>query len=163
MNKPTHWDPQDVQLAIDELKDKPGALLPILHKIQDQLGYIPKESVPMIAKALQQTSAEIHGVISFYHHFRTTPSGNHVIQVCRAEACQARGSRQLESHIKNSLNIDYHGTTRDQEFTLEPVYCLGNCTNGPNIQINDKLEAEVTADKFDALKSQQTTYLVELT
>ncbi|WP_158965567.1 formate dehydrogenase subunit gamma [Paraglaciecola sp. L3A3] len=162
MSDVSSWDPQAVKDIIDSLRGMPGALLPILHAIQDSQGYIPKDSVPIIASALNQTSAEIHGVISFYHHFRTSKPGNHVIQLCRAEACQARGARELEKHAKSSLNLDYHGTTTDQEFTLEPVYCLGNCSNGPNIQINDEIFARVSNTKFDQLLEQKTTYIVEL-
>ncbi|MCF2947297.1 formate dehydrogenase subunit gamma [Paraglaciecola aquimarina] len=162
MNQSSNWDPQIAQNAIDELKGQPGALLPILHKIQNILGYIPKDSIPMIAKALQQTSAEIHGVVSFYHHFRTSPPGKHILQICRAEACQARGSRQLEAHVKDSLKVDYHATTADNTFTLEPVYCLGNCTNGPNIRVDDDIIAGVTSEKFDVIKEQKNTFVVEL-
>lgn len=162
MNNTSNWDPVILQDILYSLKNEQGALLPILHKIQDTFGYIPKQSVSTIADALQQTSAEIHGVISFYHHFRTSPVGNHVLQVCRAEACQARGSRQLEQHVKDSLNVDYHGTTTDKEFTLEPVYCLGNCANGPNIRINDDIIAAVSNEKFDTICAQKATYVVEL-
>lgn len=116
----------------------------------------------MIAKALQQTSAEIHGVVSFYHHFRTSPPGKHILQICRAEACQARGSRQLEVHVKDSLKVDYHATTADYTFTLEPVYCLGNCTNGPNIRVDDDIIAAVTNEKFEQIKEQKNTFVVEL-
>ena len=127
MSDKAKWDPQTVQRIIASLQHKPGALLPILHGIQDALGYIPPDSVPMIADALLQTRAEIHGVITFYHHFRLTPPGRIKLEVCRAEACQARGSRHLETYVKEKLGIDYHHTTLDKEFSLEPVYCLGNC------------------------------------
>lgn len=125
------WTPQQIQDEIDALKHKPGALLPILHAVQDRCGYVPREAVPLIAESLQLTRAEVHGVISFYHHFRTTPPGRHVVQICRAEACQARGSRALEKYARDTLGIDYHQTTADREITLEPVYCLGNCACGP--------------------------------
>lgn len=98
---------------VEGLKDKPGAMLPILHGIQDRIGYVPEVAVPIIADALQQTRAEVHGVISFYHHFRTRPAGAHVVYVCRAEACQALGSRQLEGHVKKnwaSITIRPHPT-----------------------------------------------------
>ena len=115
-----------VQTIITALQDKPGALLPILHAIQDKLGYIPTDSVPAIAKALNLSRAEVHGVISFYHYFRDTAPGKQTIHVCRAESCQAMGGKHLEEHIKDSLGIDYHETTQDGKFSLEPVYCLGN-------------------------------------
>lgn len=140
-----------VQVSIDKLIAKPGALLPILHDIQDALGYIPPSAVPQIAKALNQSTAEIHGVISFYHQFRTHPVGKHNVEICRAEACQAMGSRALEAHAKSSLGIDYHQTTADGAIFLEPVYCLGNCACSPSVRIGDRVHARVTPERFDAL------------
>lgn len=140
-----------VQEVIATLKDKPGALLPILHGIQNALGYIPAESVPDIAKALNLSRAEVHGVISFYHYFRDTPPGKQTIHLCRAESCQAMGGKQLEQHAKNKLGIDFHETTADGKFTLEPVYCLGNCACSPAMQIGKEIYGRVTADSFDAV------------
>lgn len=147
---------------IKSLKDKPGALLPILHAIQNATGYIPKESIKLIGFALNQTPAEIYGVITFYHYFRTSPPANHSIQICRAEACQARGSRQLEQHVKDKLNIDYKGKTADGEFDLSAVYCLGNCSRGPTISINNTVFGSVTNKKFDEITERLSTYVVEL-
>lgn len=149
-----------VTACVDALKHQPGALLPILHSVQNELGYIPKDSIPLIASALHQTPAEIHGVISFYHLFRTQPPGNHKLQVCRAEACQARGSRTLESHIKATLKIDYHQTTLDNEISLEPVYCLGNCACGPSLRIDNDIVGQVTTEKFDRLYDDLVTQAV---
>lgn len=140
-----------VQASIDKLIAKPGALLPILHDIQEALGYIPPSAVPQIAKALNQSTAEIHGVISFYHQFRTHPVGKHNVEICRAEACQAMGSRALEAHAKSSLGIDYHQTTADGAIFLGPVYCLGNCACSPSVRIGDRVHARVTPERFDAL------------
>jgi formate dehydrogenase subunit gamma len=137
---------QDITTA---LKDKPGALLPILHGVQDALGFIPADSVPVIAKALNLSRAEVHGVISFYHYFRDTPPGKQTIQLCRAESCQAMGSKQLEAHVKTKLGIDFHETTADGEFSLEPVYCLGNCACSPAMQIGDNIYGRVSAAVFD--------------
>ncbi|WP_299199769.1 formate dehydrogenase subunit gamma [uncultured Amphritea sp.] len=137
--------------VIAGLKHKPGALLPILHEIQNRLGYIPPESVSLIAESLNQSRADIHGVISFYHQFRSTAPGRHTVEVCRAEACQSMGSRQLEAHAKATLGVDYHGTTSDQNITLEEVYCLGNCACSPSIRINDEIVGRVTPEKFDQL------------
>jgi formate dehydrogenase subunit gamma len=162
MSDIAQWDPKAVQNVIALLKHKPGALLPILHGIQDSLGYVPPDSVPMIADALHQTRAEIHGVITFYHHFRMTPPGLNVVEVCRAEACQARGARALEAHVKDKLAIDYHMTTLDREFSLEPVYCLGNCACGPTIRVGDEIIGRVTPAKFDALVDELTTLVLEV-
>ncbi len=139
-----------VQEIIAKLKDKPGALLPILHDIQNALGYIPADRVPDIASALNLSRAEVHGVISFYHYFRDTPPGKQTIHICRAESCQAMGGTHLEQHVKNKLGIDYHETTSDGKFSLEPVYCLGNCACSPSMQIGKELYARVTPDSFDA-------------
>jgi len=140
-----------LHIIIDELKNKPGALLPILHSVQNQYGYIPDSAIPYIAESLNQTKAEIHGVISFYHHFRTTKPGEHTVEVCRAEACQAMGGRKLEVHAKHKLGINSHQTSSDQLFSLEDVYCLGNCANAPSIRINDDIHGRVTLDTFDYL------------
>jgi len=122
----------------------PGALLPILHEIQEELGYIPPESVPLIAKELNLSRAEVHGVITYYHHFRQTPPGRHVIRVCCAEACQAVGGEALADHARARLD--------GSDLTLEPVYCLGLCAIGPALQIDEAiLHARVTPEQFDAL------------
>lgn len=161
-SQPLPWTPQLLQDKIDALKHKPGALLPILHAIQDRCGYVPREAVPLIAESLQLTRAEVHGVISFYHHFRTTPPGRHVLQICRAEACQARGSRALESHAREALGVDYHQTTADREVTLEPVYCLGNCACGPSLRIGERIHGRVTPEKFDRLVDELSVQVLEV-
>lgn len=153
---------QRVAEVIARLQDKPGALLPILHDIQNQLGYIPADAVPMIAEALNQSRAEIHGVISFYHQFRTTAPGKHTVEICRAEACQAMGSRQLEAHAKEALGVDYHQTTSDRSISLEAVYCLGNCACAPSVRVNDDIVGRVDADKFDKLVETLKTQTLEV-
>lgn len=139
-----------IQEVIASLKDKPGALLPILHGIQANLGYVPADLVPAIAGALNLSRAEVHGVISFYHYFRDTPPGKKTIHLCRAESCQAMGSAKLEAHVKNKLGIDYHETTQDGSFSLEPVYCLGLCACSPSMQIGDEVYGRVSAESFDS-------------
>lgn len=143
-----------VQNIITALKDKPGALLPILHAVQDALGYVPAESVPAIAKALQLSRAEVHGVISFYHYFRDTAPGKQTIHLCRAESCQAMGGKNLESHVKAHLGIDYHETTADGKFSLEPVYCLGNCACSPAMQIGHEIYGRVSTENFESIINQ---------
>lgn len=161
LNSPT-WQTEDVISIVKAMQDKPGALLPILHAVQDKLGYIPPESLPLLAEGLNLSRAEVHGVVSFYHYFRSTPAGNHCIQICRAESCQAMGSRVLESHAKQTLNIDYQQTTADGDITLEPVYCLGNCACSPAIRIGDEVHGHVDTDKFDQLLSSLRTQIVEV-
>jgi len=141
-----------IENIITALKNQQGALLPILHSIQDALGFIPSTAVPDIAKALNLSRAEVHGVISFYHYFRDTPPGKHTVHVCRAESCQAMGGKALESHVKATLGIDYHQTSADGQFSLEPVYCLGNCACSPALQLDkEDVYGRVTPELFDAI------------
>lgn len=132
-------------------KDKPGALLPLLHAIQDDLGYIPEESYGNIARSLNLSVAEVHGVVSFYHHFRTHIPGRHILQVCRAESCQAMGCMTLEQHLKSKLGIDYHQTSADGAITLEPVYCLGNCALSPAVMMDDQIYGRVSHAQIDKI------------
>ena len=131
-----------------------GALLPILHGVQDALGHIPASVVPEIAHALNLSRAEVHGVVTYYHHFRLEPAGRHVLQICRAEACQSMGAEALWAHACLRLGRDGHGTTQDGVFTLEPVYCLGLCSSSPAIAVDDKLHARMGPAKFDRLLAQ---------
>jgi formate dehydrogenase subunit gamma len=145
-----------IAIAPEELVARhaqPGrSLLAVLHAIQDELGYVPPAAVPPLARTMNLSRAEVHGVISFYHHFRTHPAGRHVVQICRAEACQALGARALEAHAKKTLGVDFHETTADGAITLEAVYCLGNCGCGPSVLVDDdELHARMTPDAFDAL------------
>lgn len=140
-----------VASAIRKYADVPGGLMPLLHEIQAGLGYIPKDSVVSIASGMGLSRAEVHGVISFYHDFHDQPRGRTTIHLCRAEACQAMGSRQLEVHVKARLGIDFGGTTEDGRFSLEPVYCLGNCACSPSIRIGDDVFARVDANRFDEI------------
>jgi len=150
---------QAVLTAINDNKELEGALLPILHQIQNELGHIPSEHVVDIAEALNLSRAEVHGVISFYHSFTTAPHGEHVIEVCRAESCQAKGGREIEAAVKDALGIDYQQTTDDGQVTLEPVYCLGNCACSPSIKIDSqiygRLSKESVQDLIQSLRAEQ--------
>lgn len=140
-----------IEASITSNKNKPGALLPILHGIQDEIGHIPQEAVQVIANELNLSQAEVHGVISFYHYFRQTPPGRHTVQICQAESCQAMGSDALTAHAKKALGVDFHETSADQAFSLEPVYCLGNCACSPAVMIDDDVYGRVTTDRLDQL------------
>ena len=142
---------ETVGKVLAERRHMAGALLPVLHGIQDALGYVPPEAVPQIADGLNLSRAEIHGVISFYHHFRATPPGRHTVYVCRAESCQAMQGRALEAHAKNALAVGFHETTADGGVTLEPIYCLGNCALSPAVMIDGDVHGRVTPQRFDAL------------
>jgi formate dehydrogenase subunit gamma len=143
----------DVRLGalINEHQHMPGALMPLLHAIQDNIGYVPESSYSQIAKALSLSVAEVHGVVTFYHHFRTHKPGRHVMQICRAESCQSMGSEALEVHAKKCLNVDYHQTTSDDAITLEAVYCLGNCALSPAVMMDEEVYGRVSAADLDAL------------
>lgn len=145
---------ETVAELVGRLKDKPGALLPILHAVQDAVGCVPPEAVPVIADGLNLSRAEVHGVISFYHYFRERPPGRHVIHLCRAEACQSMGQRGLEAHAKQALGVDFHGTTPNGAFTFEPVYCLGNCACSPAMMVDGELYGRVTPARFDEIVAQ---------
>jgi formate dehydrogenase subunit gamma len=116
-----------------------GPLLPILHAIQEAFGFVPDSAVPQIAAALMLSKAEVHGVISFYHDFRSAPAGRHVLKLCRAEACQTMGADAVAGRIKAALGIDWHETTPDGRVTLEPVFCLGLCACGPAAMVDGRL------------------------
>ncbi len=136
---------------IEAHKAMPGALMPLLHAIQDDIGYIPEACYPLIAKALNLSVAEVHGVVTFYHHFRTHAPGKHILQICRAESCQAMGSTQLEAYVKNKLGVDYHQTTADGAISLEAVYCLGNCACSPAVLMDEQVYGRVDTSAIDEI------------
>ena|SRR5688572_14697621 len=144
----------DISKIVRELKDKPGALLPILHGLQEELGYVPEEAIPIIASEMNLTRAEVHGVVTFYHDFRSEAPGRHVVKICQAESCQAAGSDALTAFAKRRLGVDFHQTTADRACTLEPVYCLGNCALSPSIMVNKEVFGRVTAERFDEIISE---------
>ena len=143
--------PTTVRSALQRHTGEPGALLPILHDVQDALGHIPADAVPIIAKGLNLSRAEVHGVIKYYHHFRSEPAGRVVVQVCRAESCKAVGADALMAHAQKALGCASHHTRADGAYTLEPVYCLGMCALSPAIMVNDRLHARMTPEKFDSV------------
>ena len=128
-----------------------GALLPILHDVQAAFGMIPQDALPQIAKGLNISKAEVHGVVSFYHDFREVKAGAHVVKLCRAEACQAVGADRVAAHAKGALGVDWHGTTADGQVTLEPVFCLGLCACGPAALVDGRVVGRVDEARFDAL------------
>ena len=128
-----------------------GALLPILHAFNEEFGFIDDAAVPHIANALNLSRAEVHGVLTFYHDFRREPGGRHVLKICRAEACQARGSEAVARHCLADLGVDWRGTTRDGEISVQPVYCLGLCANGPAALLDDMPIGDLDADKLVTL------------
>ncbi len=149
-------DPENIVRAVLARRaQQPGPLLPILHEVQDALGHIPRDAVPKIADALNLSRAEVHGVVTYYHHFRSEAPGRHTVQVCRAEACKSMGADALFDHARQRLGCHAHrghgATSADGAFTLNPVFCLGLCASSPAIAIDKRLHARITPQCFDAL------------
>ena len=134
-----------------DLVGQPGALLPIFHRIQERLGHVPQDALPEIAHALNLSRAEVHGVMTFYHDFRSEAPGRCVVKICRAEACQSMGADALIAHAEARLGTPMHSTRADGAVTLEPIYCLGNCALAPALMIDGALKGRVTPERFDAL------------
>jgi len=126
-------------------------LLEILHDLQHEVGHIPEASLPVLAKALNLSRAEVHGVVSFYHEFRRKPAGRHVVKVCRAEACQSMKGNELADAAQKSLKVKFGETTSDGAITLEAVYCLGLCATSPALLVDERPMGRMTPQKFDAL------------
>jgi formate dehydrogenase subunit gamma len=133
-----------------------GALLPILHDFQATYGFIPRDAEPLIAKALNLSRAEVHGVISFYHDFRRQPAGRHVLKLCRAEACQSMGSEGNSHHLLELLGLEWGGTTPDGRLTVESVYCLGLCATAPSALMNGEPIGRVDAATLESLAMEAT-------
>jgi formate dehydrogenase subunit gamma len=139
---------------IDQLKSKEGPLLPILHELQGEFGYVPPEALPLIAQALNISRAEVHGVFTFYHDYRDHPAGRHVLKLCRAEACQSMGGDALADRARQLLGIDWHGTTADGAVTLEPVYCLGLCACAPAAMLDDEVIGRLDAVQLEEIAAE---------
>ena len=139
---------------VADLRFLEGPLLPILHEVQQEFGYVPQEALPVIAEELNLSRAEVHGVMTFYHDYRDHPAGRHVLKLCRAEACQSMGGDAVAERVKTLLGIDFHQTTLDGSVTLEPVYCLGLCACAPSAmldgevygRVDDQTAAELVAE-----------------
>ncbi len=128
-----------------------GSLLPILHGLQAEFGFVPQDSLPVIADALNISKAEVHGVVTFYHDYRSQPAGRHVLKICRAEACQAMGGEALAARIQQLLGIGFHETAADRSVTLEPVYCLGLCACAPAAMLDGAVIGRLDADALDEI------------
>ncbi|CAK09880.1 formate dehydrogenase subunit gamma [Rhizobium johnstonii] len=128
---------------VADLRFLEGPLLPILHEVQQEFGYVPQEAMPVIAEELNLSRAEVHGVVTFYHDYRDHPAGRHLLKLCRAEACQSMGGDALAERVKALLGIDFHQTTPDGGVTLEPVYCLGLCACAPAAMLDGEVHGRV--------------------
>lgn len=151
MHAAAPWNAETAAEIIARHKDRPGALLPMLHALQEQFGHIPDEAVRPVAEALNLSRAEVHGVVTFYHDFRRNPAGRHVLKLCQAEACQSMGSRALAAALQESLGIKLGETTPDGRITLEPVYCLGLCATAPSAMLDGAVHGRLTPARAAAL------------
>jgi formate dehydrogenase subunit gamma len=137
--------------AIGRHQHEPGPLLEILHHVQDALGHVPAEAVPLIADALNLSRAEVHGVISFYHHFRERPAGRLHLQLCRAEACLAMHGERHAEHARRRFGVDFGETRADGSVTLDAVYCLGLCACAPAALVNGEPWGRIDEGVLDAI------------
>ncbi|TVR46646.1 MAG: formate dehydrogenase subunit gamma [Rhodobacteraceae bacterium] len=141
----------EIEAIIAPYRNAEGPLLPMLHAVQDAFGHIPETAHRVIAEALNISRAELHGVISFYHDFRSQPAGRHVLKICRAEACQAVGGAALADATLKRLGLEWHGTTRNGAVTVEPVYCLGLCACAPAAMLDDRVLGRVDDARMTTL------------
>lgn len=140
--------------VVNDLKGLQGPLLPILHGIQNEFGCVPGESVPVIAELLNLSRAEVHGVVTFYHDYRSHPAGRHVLKLCRAEACQSMGGDEMAAKMQQLLGIGFHETTKDGAVTLEPVYCLGLCACAPSAMLDGEVIGRLDAEKVEEIAAE---------
>jgi len=158
---PQRFAPDQCQAVAREVlaarRGQPGGLLPILHEIQDRLGAVPPDLLPMIAEELCLSRAEVHGVVSFYHDFRASPPGRHVLKLCQAEACQSMGVKALTAELEQRLGLPLGETLEDGSLSFEAVYCLGNCACAPSAMLNGELHGRVDAEELMALLAEQET------
>jgi formate dehydrogenase subunit gamma len=145
---------EEIARLAGEFAGARGALLPLLHAVQATLGCVPDTAVPIVARALNLSRAEVHGVVTFYHDFRRTPAGAHVVRLCRAEACQARGGAAIEAAAAERLGVAMGATRADGQVTLEPVYCLGLCATGPNALVDGRPVSRLTRARLDAIAAE---------
>lgn len=147
----TPWCEERAREIIASHAGVEGPLLPMLHAVQEEFGYIPEQAVTLLADSLNRSRAEIWGVVTFYHDFHREPRGRHVLKLCRAEACQARGADALHAETHARLGAGWGETTRDGRITIEPVFCLGLCAQGPSAMLDDEPAAELDWDRLKTL------------
>lgn len=142
-----------VRRAVEHHRVDEGPLIEILHDLQHELGHVPRSAVPALAQALNLSPADVYGVVTFYKDFREEPAGRRTVRICRAEACQSRGSDELVDRATTALGIDFGATTSDGGTTLEQVFCFGNCALGPAVEVDGRLYGRVDPARLDALMS----------
>jgi formate dehydrogenase subunit gamma len=147
----TEWSAERAAAVVEEHRHVRGPLLPVLHALQEEFGYLHPDAVPLVARALNISRADVHGVITFYTDFRTAPPGRRHVAVCRGEACQSSGGRALADHAQDRLGVPIGSTTDDGATTLDQVFCLGLCSVAPAVVVDGRAVGRVDADSFDRL------------
>lgn len=151
MTNQTAWNAALAEEIIAGYKDIQGATLPVLHALQDAFGYIPDEAIALVARGLNISRADVYGILTFYHDFRRSPPGRHVLQLCRAESCQAMGGDALADHVRERLGLDWGETRADGSVTLLPVFCLGLCACSPSALLDGRPLGRLNQERIDAL------------
>jgi formate dehydrogenase subunit gamma len=145
------WTPERASEIIAQHQNEKGAMLPILHALQDVFGCVPLDAEPLIASALNISRAEVHGTVTFYHDYRREPPGRRTLKLCLAESCQAAGGRAVEKRCKEKLGVEMGETTIDRRVTLEPVYCLGLCHSSPAAMLDHDVYGMLDEERLDEL------------
>ena len=151
MNGRRPWDPERARVLIEQRQNQPGALLPILHALQEDFGYIPEGAVRMVSRALNISQAEVHGTLSSYHHFRDSVPGEHVLQICRAESCQSMGCDRLIKHVEKRLGVQLGETVPEGSITVQQAFCLGLCAMSPAVMLDGEPYGKVSPDIINFL------------
>ena len=147
--KHEEYNPASASEIIQGFANRPEMLVQILHAFMDRFGWISSDAIRQLADELNVSRADVHGVVSYYHDFRTSPGGKHVVKICAAEACQSMGSRELSAHAIKLLGLDMHES--NAQLTLEPVYCLGNCACSPAVMVDGRTYGRVSNERFDEI------------
>jgi len=140
-----------VNAIVSEYSQHKWALIPLLQKIQGEFGYIPPQSIPLIARSLGLFPSQVQGVITFYSQLYTQPRGRKVVRVCRGTACHVRGGKTILKLVKQHLGIEEGETSPDFEYTLETVACIGVCALAPNIVVSDHVHGHMNPKKVEQL------------
>lgn len=151
MSRYEPWSAERTRSIVAAHKDREGPLMEVLHASMHAFGHVPEAAVPVIAQELNLSRAEVHGVVTFYHDFRRQLPGQHVLKLCRAEACQSMGCEELVVRAEKRLGVSCGNTSADGRVTLEPIYCLGLCATAPSAMIDGKIVGRLTAAKLDTI------------
>lgn len=148
------WNEARAQEIIDAHLGLEGPALPILHALQEEFGCVPEAAVPRLAKALNVSRAEMHGVVTFYHDFRRAPAGRHVLKICQAESCRSLGAKRIARDFLDRQKLEWGATTSDGALTIELVYCLGLCAHSPSALYDGEPVGRVSGETLDEIATE---------